>query len=134
MKIKRIAAIILTASLLSMTSCGGSFQQPQYTTRPETGAVTEATKGGTDMETDWLEKLMEIVPPPDAPKCTGTDEMRAAAEKRLGSKLPDDYIELINTYGDGCFGYVFNVYNPFSDNKYYNLLANEEQYCYEEFK
>ena len=51
MKIKRILAVIMTLSLIFLTSCGGSFQQPQYTTRPETGAVTEATTYVTTAET-----------------------------------------------------------------------------------
>ena len=149
-KNKILAAALLAAVLISgctgVNSPSGTGRENEITTADMTEtssqetsvstdtAVTEATKGGTDIETDWLEKLTEIVPPPNDPKCTGTAEMRAAAEKRLGAKLPDDYIELINTYGDGCFGYVFNVYNPFSDNKYYNLLTNEEQYFYEEYK
>lgn len=83
---------------------------------------------------DWLEKLKEIVPPPAEPKNTGTDEMRKAAEDKLGTKLPDDYIELINTYGDGYFGYVFNVYSPFAKGRYGSLLDNEEKYFYEQAK
>ena len=129
---KRVFAALLTAGIAALSSCGGSFQQPQYTTYPERTSVAPTEEN--DMETNWLEKLTALVPPPKDPKCTGNDEMRIAAEKQLGAKLPDDYIELVNTYGDGCFGYTFNVFNPFSDNKYYNLLTNEEKYCYETIK
>ena len=145
---KRGFTALLTAAVIVLSACGGKLEQPQYTTRSETNAAAETSpteetattaetaqsEEETDMDTDWLAKLTELVPPPENPKCTGTEEMRSVAEKRLGARLPDDYIELINTYGDGCFGYVFNVYNPFSDNKYYNLLTNDEQYFYEEFK
>ena len=59
MRIKKIVSAVLMTSIMSLTSCGGSFQQPQYTVRTETDAVTEATNGDTDMGTDWLEKLTE---------------------------------------------------------------------------
>ena len=100
MKKNKILAVTLLSSVL-ISGCAG-INSPSGTEREkiittadmtETSsretfvstdtAVTEATKGGTDIETDWLEKLTEIVPPPDDPKCTGTAEMRAAAEKRL---------------------------------------------------
>ncbi len=98
-KNKILAAALLAAVLISgctgVNSPSGTEREKKITTADmaETSsrettvstdtAVTEATKGGTDIETDWLEKLTEIVPPPDDPKCTGTAEMRAAAEKRL---------------------------------------------------
>lgn len=50
-----------------------------------------------------LERLHQLLPPPDRPVATG-EQRRHAFESRLGTRLPADYWALLAAYGRGAFG------------------------------
>ena len=81
----------------------------------------------------YLSKIMELIPVPESPVYTGDPEQIKELEKTLDVKLPEDYYELIKTYGAGFFGHGFVIYNPFIDCEPYNLLfmLKENRYYYE---
>jgi hypothetical protein len=51
----------------------------------------------------YLDRLMELVPPPKEPMCAGSPEQWFSVEQKLGTTLPDDYKIFINKYGSGGF-------------------------------
>lgn len=59
-------------------------------------------------------KLTKIVPPPKAPFESGSAKEWTQLQKKLGTKLPDDFKEYGKKYGSGSFGYSVHVYQPFS--------------------
>ncbi|WP_369391118.1 SMI1/KNR4 family protein [Streptomyces sp. CG1] len=65
-----------------------------------------------------VERLAEMVPP-------GTPRRSrdwAAAERQLGTPLPDDYKELVETYGGGVFDETVWLLDPECPDEDYNLL------------
>lgn len=52
----------------------------------------------------------------------GTVETWSAIEKSIGIVLPRDYKEYIGVFGTGCIGDFLWPLNPFSENKYLNLV------------
>lgn len=74
---------------------------------------------------NFVEKLIKEFTPPENPRYTVNDEIRAEAESRLGAKLPEDYYDFINAYGFGSFGTYVKVDNLFQPNgmtDYFNWL------------
>jgi hypothetical protein len=69
-----------------------------------------------------LELLRQIVPPPANPVATGSPDRWEQVEAELGTRLPDDYKQLIHTYGFGEFSGFFVVYDPFVAGERGNLL------------
>ncbi|HEY1068500.1 MAG TPA: SMI1/KNR4 family protein [Pirellulales bacterium] len=62
-----------------------------------------------------ISELVAVVPPPQIPRETGPWSSLPNVERRLGTKLPKDIIDLGQTYGTGSFaGNVITVFNPFS--------------------
>jgi hypothetical protein len=59
-----------------------------------------------------IEKLIALVPPPEYPVDNGTSEMWAEIEAALSVQLPDDYKQLINTYGAGWFAGWIHINSP----------------------
>lgn len=60
-------------------------------------------------------KLTKIVPPPKSPFESGSAKEWTQLQKKLGTKLPDDFKEYGKKYGSGSFGYSVHVYQPFSE-------------------
>jgi hypothetical protein len=67
--------------------------------------------------------LTKLVPPPPTPQETGAPQDWQAIEHQLGSRLPDAYKALIQSYGTGGFNEFIYVHNPFAANPHRNLLA-----------
>lgn len=69
-----------------------------------------------------LEKLVRMVPPPKHPVEVGDNEAFAIVERELGVALPSDFKRLIQSYGSGQWQDFWYVLNPFSANRYLNLV------------
>ncbi len=61
----------------------------------------------------FLERLVEMVPPPETPFSSGDQKAFLAVEKELGRALPSDFKQLIATYGYGLWQRFWCVLNPF---------------------
>jgi hypothetical protein len=73
-----------------------------------------------------LERLIQIVRPPEEPVEIGDDTAFAAVEQQLGLSLPRDYKEYIATYGSGRWHVFWWILNPFSENEHLNLLVQSQ--------
>src|SRR5574341_1591236 len=72
--------------------------------------------------------LMTLMPPPKKPIEVGDVSLWGTVEETLGTPLPDDYKNFINTFGTGVIGDFLWILNPFSANKYLNLVAQFQYY------
>jgi hypothetical protein len=73
-----------------------------------------------------LERLRAIVPPPDAPVETGSEDGWPKVEAALGTALPDDYKRLTALYGSGKFDDFLWLFNPFTPGEDGNLLEERD--------
>lgn len=71
-----------------------------------------------------LSRLVEVLPPPSSPVETGTPDSWERIREELGATLPDDYKAFIQTYGSGWIGGFISIWDPFSENKYLNLVQS----------
>lgn len=71
-------------------------------------------------------ELAKIVSPPFRPEYNGRPEDWPVIERILGMRLPDDFKDLINTYGTGCFLQFICLLSPFAPfNSPFNLLSGD---------
>lgn len=84
----------------------------------------------------YLEKITKLIPVPEFPVCTGDSQQYKQVIEQLGIELPQDYFMLISKYGLGIFLDCITIYNPYTDNKYYNLFnaINTERAIYNDSK
>jgi hypothetical protein len=75
---------------------------------------------------DALAKLIRMVPPPDRPFETGDGGAFTEVEASLRLSLPEDFKELIRTYGSGQWQGFWFVLNPFAANEYGNLVLQSQ--------
>ena len=69
-----------------------------------------------------MKLLQRILPlPPEPQEVKQTDDWHRV-ESELGTPLPKDYKAFISAYGSGRIDQFLVVFNPFSSNKYVNLL------------
>lgn len=66
-----------------------------------------------------IEKLRLIAPPPTCPKGTGTPAQWVQLECQLRLTFPQDFKELVSSYGAGDFTGYFGVETPFYSNPRY---------------
>jgi len=70
--------------------------------------------------------ITDVLPPPEfreeLPEKGGWERV----ERELGTKLPTDYKTFIQTYGTGSISNFMMILNPFSKNRYLNLLSRAE--------
>jgi hypothetical protein len=66
--------------------------------------------------------LKEVTAPPVEPAETGRREDWRQVESTLGTALPSDYKEYIDTYGTGKLADFLLPLNPFSKNPHLNLI------------
>ena len=69
-----------------------------------------------------LRKLLDIIPPPEAPEETGSAKAWEKIDQRLGVTLPQDYKNFVDHYGTGAFNNHIMLYNPFASNESLNLF------------
>jgi hypothetical protein len=60
-----------------------------------------------------IERLMAVAPPPKTKKGSGIRDQWDELERIFNLKFPNDFKELIATYGAGRFANFFGVANPF---------------------
>ena len=60
-----------------------------------------------------LEKLIVVAPPPSVKRGTGTSAQWKQLEQEFNLIFPDDFKQLIQTYGAGRFAGFFGIANPF---------------------
>jgi hypothetical protein len=72
-----------------------------------------------------IEALSRILAPPEAPPSDLFDVDDAS--RRLGSQLPDDYLEFVRRYGDGTIDSFLIVLPPTSQNKNVDLVSQCER-------
>ncbi len=72
-----------------------------------------------------LASLLVVLTPPVTPYESGRDKEWPEIEMALGTKLPGDYKEYINEFGTGRINDFLSPYNPFSENRFLNLLRQE---------
>ncbi|MGW2782531.1 SMI1/KNR4 family protein [Streptomyces populi] len=66
-----------------------------------------------------VERLTEILSPGTPPRSRD----RAAVEQKLGTPLPEDYKDLVETYGGGVFDETVRLLDPECPDEDHNLLA-----------
>ena len=66
--------------------------------------------------------LKAVLPPPAALSELGRPDQWNDVEQQLGTRLPDDYKDYINSYGTGMISSYLVVYNAFSAFPTVNLL------------
>lgn len=76
-----------------------------------------------------LLKLKEIIPGPAKPLGVSDKEELIATQEGLGVTLPRDYIEFIQSYGSGCLGDFYHVWNPFNSKQF---LKDVDDICWHE--
>jgi len=72
------------------------------------------------MASEDLERLVQLMPPPPDPIDSIGDWH--AVESQINTRLPDDYKSFIELYGTGRIAGLLWPLNPFSSNKFLNLL------------
>lgn len=60
----------------------------------------------------WLERLIELMPPPDEPVSPADDATWQAAEEALSVALPSDLKEFDRVYGKGSIYPDFGIFAP----------------------
>jgi hypothetical protein len=80
-----------------------------------------------------LERLEELVPPPERPFDPGPEGRRDAVERALGVALPEDLYRLSLRYGSGSFGVegeptLITLFNPFCDGYFDRVSSWAESY------
>jgi hypothetical protein len=73
-----------------------------------------------------LQILTHVMPPPVDPEETGSTNEWQSVEETIGTRLPSDYKQYINTYGSGSIGDFLWPYNPFSRTEALNLMQRNE--------
>ncbi len=68
-----------------------------------------------------IDRLIEVMPPPQSPVDLGTSIDWASIEQQVGLPLPTDYKEFIATYGTGSICGFLWVFNPFTKNRFLNF-------------
>ncbi|MEV6204206.1 SMI1/KNR4 family protein [Streptomyces sp. NPDC051771] len=70
-----------------------------------------------------MEQVTRIVPPPAQPAPRAWDEVEA----RLGTALPQDFKDLVDTYGGGAFDETIRMLEPDCADRDDDLLAMKEE-------
>jgi hypothetical protein len=76
-----------------------------------------------------FENLTNILPPPVEIFNSGTEKEWKYFEDRLGTSLPIDYKEFVNSYGSGAIDNFLWVLNPFIQNENLNLFLKTKVIC-----
>jgi hypothetical protein len=69
-----------------------------------------------------LSSLLQILEKPLQPQEVGDADNWPTIERRLGTGLPEDFKGFIHSFGTGTIDGFLVVFNPFSLNRYANLL------------
>jgi hypothetical protein len=69
-----------------------------------------------------MDRFKSQFPPPQRAVELGIEDVWPVVQRRIGSVLPRDYKDFINTYGTVLLYDFLKPYNPFSKKEYSNLL------------
>jgi len=69
-----------------------------------------------------IESVTGVISPPAQPREVGGSERWRAVEAQLGTQLPKDYGSFIDAFGTGTIDGFMMVFNPFSANRFVNLI------------
>ena len=72
-----------------------------------------------------VKNLIEQVPPPEINFCPDSEDWQKV-ENSIGLILPSDYKNIIEIYGDYYWADFLHLLNPFSKNKFLNLITQIE--------
>lgn len=106
----RIGPLPATARRTAFLGDAGPWTPPAP--RPE--VVPEARRRAALTEGTGLEALTLLVPPPEAPYLGGGTWEQLFDE--LGTRLPTEYVALMNRYGGGCWSNWLRFYTPLRTN------------------
>lgn len=67
-----------------------------------------------------FDTLQRRIPPPVTPNEVGGSW--DTVFRALGTPLPDDYCQFVDSYGTGYLARFYTVVNPFSTNRYVNMM------------
>jgi hypothetical protein len=74
-----------------------------------------------------LERLRELLPPPDDPVEPGRPDGWAEVEAAIGTALPEDFKAFTELYGSGKVDDFLYLFNPFAAGEDGNLLAEKDR-------
>ncbi len=69
-----------------------------------------------------IDALFDVLPRPAAPIEVGDEHGWLRVFRRMGTRLPEDYVQFIKAYGTGIIDEFCWVCNPFSQNENLSLL------------
>jgi hypothetical protein len=74
-----------------------------------------------------LERLGQLLPPPEDPVEPGRPDGWAAVEAALGTGLPSDFKAFTERYGSGMVDDFLYLFNPFAAGEDGNLLVEKDR-------
>ena len=74
-----------------------------------------------------LERLRELLPPPDDPVEPGRPDGWAEVEAAIGTALPEDFKAFTELYGSGKVDDFLYLFNPFAEGQDGNLLHEKDR-------
>ena len=83
-----------------------------------------------DSKVSYVDLLASEYNPPANPKCVVNDDVKNKVESRLGTRLPKDYYDYINTFGYGSFDNYVKVVNFFHEDgvdEYFQESSDNEE-------
>lgn len=111
---RKILILLLGLSLLVSIFSGCSASSSNRET-----VVNEQMERTFSAKNNYVVKLSEKYAPPQNQQGTVTDNVKTDFEKELGTALPDDYYDYINTFGDGSFSEYVRITYPFVSDEYF---------------
>lgn len=69
-----------------------------------------------------IDALFDVLPRPELAIETGDDQGWLRVFRRVGTRLPEDYVQFIRAYGTGIINGYNWAYNPFAENENLNLI------------
>ena len=69
-----------------------------------------------------IDALFDVLPRPELARETGDDQGWLQVFRRVGTRLPEDYVQFIKAYGTGIINGYNCVFNPFARNENLNLV------------
>jgi hypothetical protein len=72
---------------------------------------------------DAFDQLRTLAPPPEKPVENGTVDKFRVVEEHLKLQFPSDYKQVIRSYGHGTWRGGLILFNPFTSDVSYNLIA-----------
>jgi hypothetical protein len=95
---------------------------------PRTEAAPVPKRSADTLAKEAVKALAEVLPPPDKPQYTGTDEEWEAAAKKVKITFPAEYKRFIQTYGFVAVNQFLIFHTPLAESEYSGLLEQIDFY------